>query len=90
MTGEYQKKQENQPDAQRRHEVIVEGYKQVFASRSFEDAVAAIKAVYGVMGDAELYDAAVRAALDWDKEAMGAVWAEAERRVDLRSQHQGH
>jgi hypothetical protein len=90
LTGEYQKKQENKIDAQRRDEIIVEAYKLVFAARSLDDAVAAVNAVYGVMGDSDQFDAAVRAALDSDKEAMGAVWSEAERRVDLRSNHQGH
>jgi hypothetical protein len=83
LTGAYQKKQENQPDKQRRHEIIVEAYKHVFATKSYDEAVAAIRAIYEAWDD-EAREAAVRAAIEADTEAVEAVWSEAEQRVIQR------
>jgi hypothetical protein len=83
LTGAYQKKQENQPDAQRRHEIIVEAYKQVFAAKSYEEAIAAIRVIYEAP-DESARDAAVRAAIDEDAEAIESVWNDAEMCVIQR------
>lgn len=83
LTGAYQKKQENQPDAQRRHEVVVEAYKRVFALKTYDEAVAAIKAIYEAP-DTEAVESAIRAAIDEDAQAIESVWLEAERTVIQR------
>jgi hypothetical protein len=83
LTGAYQKKQENQPDAQRRHEIIVEAYKQVFAQKSFDDAISLIRAIYEAR-DESARDAAVRVAIEADTIEVEAVWSEAEKRINHR------
>jgi hypothetical protein len=83
LTGAYQKKQENQPDAQRRHEIIVEAYKQVFATKSYDQAVLLIRAIYEAR-DELARDAAVRAAIEADTVEVERVWSEAEKRINQR------
>jgi hypothetical protein len=89
LTGAYQKKQENQPDERRRHEIIVEAYKQVFAAKSYDEAVAMIGAIYDAP-DETTREAAIRAAIDADVEAIEDVWSEAEQRVIQRESTMVH
>jgi hypothetical protein len=83
LTGEYQKKQENKPDAQRRHEIIVEAYFQVFEQKTLDEAIAAIRAIYEA-SDEQSRRLAIKAALEADKRQVEAVWQEAEQKVNLR------
>jgi hypothetical protein len=83
LTGEYQKKQENKPDAQRRHEIIVEAYCQVFEQKTLDEAIAAIRAIYEAP-DEQSRRLAIKAALEADKREVEAVWLEAEQKVNLR------
>jgi hypothetical protein len=83
LTGAYQKKQENQPDCERHSEIVFEAYKLVLSRRTFDESVAMIRPVYEARNEVER-DAAIRAAIEADTEAVEAVWSEAERRVNLR------
>jgi hypothetical protein len=83
LTGAYQKKQENQPDEQKKHEIIVEAYKRVFRGKTLEQAIALTRAIYDA-GNEVAYDAAVRAAIAADTEAVEQVWDQAELHVNGR------
>jgi hypothetical protein len=89
LTGAYQKKQENQPDAQRRHEIIIEAYKLVFASKTFEESIAAIRAIYEARDD-KAFESAIRAAIEEDTEAIESVWNDAEMYVVQRESTMAH
>lgn len=71
---------EHTVDAGLRHEIIVEAYKLVFANKTKKQAIAAIEAIYKAKGEEER-DAAVRAAIEADTEAVEAVWEVAEAKV---------
>jgi hypothetical protein len=83
LTGEYQKKQENKPDLQRHREITVEAYYIVDGQKTFEEAVAMTKAFYDAP-DEERKREVIRAALEANEREVGAVWQEAEQRVDQR------
>jgi hypothetical protein len=83
LTGRYQKKQENKPDAQRRLEITIEAYYMVFVQKPFEEAVALMKAFYDAP-DEESKREAMRAAVETEQREAAAVWYEAEERVDQR------
>jgi hypothetical protein len=83
LTGAYQKKQENQPDRQRRDEVVFEAYKMVLNSKNFDEFVSRYRAFYDAP-DESARDAALRSALEADTVEVEAVWEIAEQRVTLR------
>jgi hypothetical protein len=83
LTGAYQKKQENQPDKNKRDEIIVEAYKQVFSGKTYEEAISLIRAIYEAK-DGDEFEKAIRIAIEADSVAVESVWDEAEIRVSQR------
>jgi hypothetical protein len=63
-----------------KHEIIVEAYKLVFATKTKKQALAAIEAIYKAKDD-QSRDLAIRAAIDADTEAIESVWEVAEKTV---------
>jgi hypothetical protein len=89
LTGEYQKKQENKPDANKRQEIILEAYCRVFGQKTLDEAVTELRAIYDAP-DEECRRLVVRAALDAGKREIDAVWFEAEQKVNLRESNLIH
>jgi hypothetical protein len=86
LTGEYQKKQENQADPQRQREIAVEAYLKVFEMQTEDEALAAIREVYRAkaLQDAGAMWEAVRAALEADAAEEEEFWHIAEEIVSKR------
>lgn len=90
LTGEYQKKQENQPDKQKRREIIVEVYKMIFRQRTRDYDLMIINSIHDARDDDARFDAAVRAAIEADEIDVDAAWQEAEQRVEMRESTMVH
>jgi hypothetical protein len=82
LTGEYQRKQENKLDAPNNNEISLEAYALLFASRTLEENLEQLHAIYDAPDENSRRDA-IRAAIEYDA-AVGEVWERATEIVSKR------
>jgi hypothetical protein len=83
LTGEYQKKQENKIDAPNREEIIIEAYLRMYEHKTYDEAVATMKAIFEASDEDSRRDA-VRAAVEIERRNIEAFLAMAEEIVSKR------
>jgi DNA-binding FrmR family transcriptional regulator len=86
LTGAYQKKQENEPDQQKRYQSQIEAlfllYSNMALEQAMEKEIQQLRAIYAVEGEERRQ--VINSLLDANDEELGAVWSQAEEMASQR------